>query len=357
MSTATPQENEKPCRQCKQIKPLLAFSRLKGKADGYKEICDECQGFNQQERHRRVAAQRAMWLQGQEREDRRQMEWARRVALRQAQETRWQELENWYLQQPDRRCRACQQLLPASAFDSTSSANGFVLYTRCKACHALLLERRQVACCMCQKKTLRVDFISQLKGYALCGMGTSLSLCCKRCEASFLALPEPEQRVLIRSCCERTFPIGQVIYAEVDPETHEIRYVGRTSKPKRRHAQHLLEAASVTNGADSKVCHTRSSWIQTLAERGLKPCMRIIRSVEVSPYVAEWEQRYIWYGIQQGWNLLNCEAANEALVARIKNAHLDFLNAPFETLVQQNFFPAYGFAYFLRTWYESEYVS
>ena len=49
-------------------------------------------------------------------EERKQQEWRRRIALRQAHKQRLREREQWYLQQPDRQCRTCRHMLPASAF-------------------------------------------------------------------------------------------------------------------------------------------------------------------------------------------------------------------------------------------------
>jgi len=78
-------------------------------------------------------------------------------------------------------------------------------------------------------------------------------------------------------------------------------------------------------------------------------CRHLWRTI--SPLVLEWEQRFICHGIQQGWKLLNWETMDEELVARVKKARLDFLQAPFELLVQQHFFAANGLAAFLHMWY------
>lgn len=344
-------EGEKLCLQCKKIQPLSVFSRRKRKTDEYGKICCACERFNQDRRHHRVAAHRETW-QEQGREEKRRKAWEKSTALRQAQEERWRERENWYLQQPDRCCRTCHQVQPASAFAATSSANGLILYTRCTICHEALQERHWLACCLCQERKPHRDFLSHFNEYALSGSGTSISLCCKECEVSFLALPVVQQSRCIRSCCQRTFPIGQVIYAEVDPETGKIRYIGRTGKPKRRHAQHLCDASLTRGqgGSTGKAWHMRSNWIQVLADRSLTPSMKILQTVEVSPLVVEWEQRYIWHGIQQGWNLLNVETMDEELVARVKASSFDFLKVPFEMLVQEHFFSPHGLAAFLHEW-------
>jgi hypothetical protein len=202
----------------------------------------------------------------------------------------------------------------------------------------------------------RRDFLSHYDGYALCGNGTWISLCCKGCESAFRALPPRQQRMYIHACCQRSFPSGQVIYAEVDPETGDIRYIGRTNKPKRRHAQHLGDVSPAAGqwGSERQAWYTRRNWMHALSEKGVTPSMQILQTVEVSPFVVEWEQRYIWHGIQQGWKLLNMETMDTRLVARVKASLLDFLQVPFEILVQQCFFSSYGLEAFLHRWYQSE---
>ena len=91
--------------------------------------------------------------------------------------------------------------------------------------------------------------------------------------------------------------------------------------------------------------------MQALVEQGLQPSMQILHHVDISPLVLEWEQRFILHGIQQGWQLLNWETMDEELVARVRATHLDFLQAPFELLVQQHFFAANGLAAFLHIYY------
>ncbi len=79
--------------------------------------------------------------------------------------------------------------------------------------------------------------------------------------------------------------------------------------------------------------------------------MKILQPVEAAPLVLEWEQRFIFHGIQQGWNLLNHETMEKELVTRIKTSFVDFFAAPFELLVQQNFFSPHGLLAFLHEWY------
>lgn len=345
-------DDTQQCQQCQQIQPLQAFPRYKRKNGEYKSICCACEQIKQQERHRRVEQHRQMWPQQQEqREECKQREWGRRVALREEHEQRQQERERWYLQQPEQRCHICLRTLPASAFGGVVTANGFTLHRRCKTCHELWRTRRQPACCLCQKQTPRSDFLAHYDGYELCSNGVCLSLCCKGCEPAFRALSRDQQQRSIRICCQRTFPPGQVVYAEVDPETDEIRYVGRTGKPARRHVQHLSDTspAAERETAPKTARYTRRNWMHTLSTRGLTPSMQILQRVEPAPFVIEWEQRYIWHGMQQGWKLLNAEALNTA--ARIQASPLDFLQAPFEQLLRQQFFSEHSLVAFLHKWY------
>lgn len=215
-----------------------------------------------------------------------------------------------------------------------------------------MLEKRQLPCCLCHRKTPRRNFLSQIRGYALSGDGAALSLCCQACEADFLALSDVQQSLSIRSCCQKAFPDGQVIYAEVDPETQEIRYIGRTGKPKRRHAQHLSDRSSREGlwGPERTTWYTRRNWMQALAEKALTPSMEILHSVETAPLVLEWEQRFIFHGLQQGWNLLNWETMDTELVTHARASSIDFFTIPFEVLVQQRFFSPYGLIAFLHRW-------
>lgn len=344
-------EDERRCLQCQKVQSFQTFSQYKGKMTERRGICYECESSNQFERHRRMILQRERWHQQHESEERKLQEWQRKVALRQVHERRQQEWEYWYRQQADRRCRACEDLLPASAFGRIFSSNGFMLHTRCIRCHAALREHHQLACCLCQQKTARRDFLASYNGYALCGNGTCISLCCQSCEVAFCSLSCHQQWLCIQACCQRAFPDGQVIYSEVDPETGDIRYIGRTSKPKRRHKQHLEDVSSRIRewGTQRTMWYTRSNWMYALSEKGLEPSMCILQTVDASPLVVEWELRYIWHGIQQGWRLLNVETMDERLVARVKESRFNFLEIPFEVLVQQHFFSPSGLVAFLHT--------
>lgn len=343
---------------CLQCKKKELFLKRPGQRDELGKIYCECELLKQQKRHRRLALQKEKWQQKQQKQRNMHQDLLQKKALRQAQEEHWQQRESWYSRQPDHLCRMCRQMQPATAFGSRFSTRGFVLHTYCKACHEILLERSKIPCCICWEATPRSSFLSHLHGYALSDRGISLPVCCKGCETTFLNLSEIQQRQLLRDCCQRTFPVGQVIYAEVDPETSEVRYIGRTGKPRRRHKQHLFNASSTREreALEKAELYTFHDWIRSLSLSGLQPSMRILRPIEASALVIEWEQRYIYHGIQQGWKLLNREVNDEILVARAKASRLDFLAAPFEILVQQCFFSPYGLVAFLRLWCERDWL-
>lgn len=60
------------------------------------------------------------------------------------------------------------------------------------------------------------------------------------------------------------------IYGLVDPETNEVRYIGKSIRPEGRLRDHINEPPSN--------CH-RSHWIQSLKARGLEPSLMIIETV------------------------------------------------------------------------------
>lgn len=85
------------------------------------------------------------------------------------------------------------------------------------------------------------------------------------------------------------------IYGLVDPETKEIRYIGKSIRPVERLANHCNEISN---------CH-RSHWIQSLKKKGLKPEMVILERI-----VGEWpwqesEKRWISYCRENGFDLVN----------------------------------------------------
>lgn len=93
------------------------------------------------------------------------------------------------------------------------------------------------------------------------------------------------------------------IYTLREPDTGEIRYVGKTEKPKQRLQAHLRRAG---NEKSHRAC-----WLNSLISRGLKPVM------EVEDEAAEecWQQlevAYIEFFLSQGCDLVNGTPGGDA---------------------------------------------
>jgi GIY-YIG catalytic domain len=91
------------------------------------------------------------------------------------------------------------------------------------------------------------------------------------------------------------------IYCLANPETGQVRYVGKTNDPKKRIAAHLSNKAE---RARPKVC-----WIDSLIKKGLTPSMEVIEVVECESD-ADWqdaERFWIAYFKFLGFRLLNLD--------------------------------------------------
>lgn len=72
------------------------------------------------------------------------------------------------------------------------------------------------------------------------------------------------------------------IYMLVDPETDEIRYVGKSIRPAQRLLNHMNERSNTH----------RSHWLQTLRQKGLRPRMVILETIE---------GRWPWQDAERFW--------------------------------------------------------
>lgn len=105
----------------------------------------------------------------------------------------------------------------------------------------------------------------------------------------------------VRTYCKPTF-----IYVLMDPDTLEVRYLGKTVKPiERRLAVHISHA--------KRVGHKRhvAAWIRSLLDVGKKP---IIQSVETVSPNGDWvaaEQRWIAELLEAGADLCNLTDGGE----------------------------------------------
>lgn len=86
------------------------------------------------------------------------------------------------------------------------------------------------------------------------------------------------------------------IYALKEPDTGEIRYVGKTSNPDKRFHEHI------DNNPREKT--RKYYWIQSLKSRGLEPVLEILDEVS-GEHWRQWEVAYIEFFQEQGWNLTN----------------------------------------------------
>jgi hypothetical protein len=88
------------------------------------------------------------------------------------------------------------------------------------------------------------------------------------------------------------------IYALVDPETQERRYIGMTKIPGHRFNAHCN---------DPQPGSRKYKWIGGLKEKGLLPTMDILEEVGEKENCASREYYWILYGRASGWPLTNSE--------------------------------------------------
>lgn len=88
-----------------------------------------------------------------------------------------------------------------------------------------------------------------------------------------------------------------LIYGLTDPQTKEIRYIGKTATSlSERVSKHYYECR--------REKHHRARWIRSLLNRGLQPESIILEEVPEEDW--QWyEKWWIVYGKTQGWGLTN----------------------------------------------------
>ena len=85
------------------------------------------------------------------------------------------------------------------------------------------------------------------------------------------------------------------IYGLADPETGDIRYIGKSIRPVGRLRDHIN---------DQSLCH-RTNWIRSLKSRGLDPELIVLESVQGEWPWQEAERFWIQYAKGHGCNLVN----------------------------------------------------
>lgn len=85
------------------------------------------------------------------------------------------------------------------------------------------------------------------------------------------------------------------IYALIDPDNGDIRYIGKSIRPVQRLQNHMNEISN---------CH-RSHWLQSLKRNGQKPDMVILEEIRGDWPWQESERYWIARGRREGWPLTN----------------------------------------------------
>jgi hypothetical protein len=85
------------------------------------------------------------------------------------------------------------------------------------------------------------------------------------------------------------------IYALVDPENGDIRYIGKSIRPEKRLQNHMNEVSN---------CH-RSHWLQSLKKQGAKPDLLILEEIRGDWPWQHSERYWIARGRREGWLLTN----------------------------------------------------
>lgn len=85
------------------------------------------------------------------------------------------------------------------------------------------------------------------------------------------------------------------IYGLIDPETDELRYIGKSIRPKERLQNHMNEVS---------FCH-RSHWLQSLKRKGMAPKLEILEAVPTGKPWQQVEIDWIAWARGMGCNLVN----------------------------------------------------
>lgn len=100
------------------------------------------------------------------------------------------------------------------------------------------------------------------------------------------------------------------IYALIDPNTDEIRYIGKTEQKVAYRRQQHLRCAQVSD----KNTHLLN-WLRQLLDDGLIPEFCILEEVEQAQDWQERERYWIAHGLDRGWPLTNMTEGGEGIVS------------------------------------------
>lgn len=94
------------------------------------------------------------------------------------------------------------------------------------------------------------------------------------------------------------------IYILIDPETNQVRYIGKTKSLKRRYNQHISEC--------SKLKSHKNNWLLSLKNRNLRPEMVVIDETDKDDWIFL-EQWYIQLYKSWGYRLTNHTEGGEGV--------------------------------------------
>ena len=94
------------------------------------------------------------------------------------------------------------------------------------------------------------------------------------------------------------------IYALVDPFTKQIRYIGKSVRPKER----------LTNHCNDKSVTWRTNWIQSILAKGKRPELLILQTLDDNEDWQLAESEWIKKAREMNWPLTNCTDGGDGLV-------------------------------------------
>lgn len=96
------------------------------------------------------------------------------------------------------------------------------------------------------------------------------------------------------------------IYAHLEPDSDEIRYIGKSDDPEARLLRHVADA--------KKEDFYNARWLNSLASRGTGPRLEIIAEVPLDEWEF-WERHYIRYFRDLGFKLTNSTPGGEGFAS------------------------------------------
>lgn len=92
------------------------------------------------------------------------------------------------------------------------------------------------------------------------------------------------------------------IYALVDPNTAEVRYIGKSDNPAKRLADHIRECTAQRYGTSNQ---RKRAWINRLLSAGQKPVVIVLQELQPGEDWAHTEFCWGWHYRTRGADLVN----------------------------------------------------